>query len=594
MGAESWKRVALVAEARGPGPHAVAAEGLDVVLVRTPAGLRAFEGRCPHRGALLGEGELHDGVLVCRNHRWRFDVETGRRDGGPECLTPCAVREEGGEILVDVSALARPKSTAKQAHRRFQDLPGPRKLPLIGSSHLIKLDRMHLQFEAWGREFGTPYSLAIGPRKMIVFADVADMMPVLRDRPEAFTRGSNLAPVFKELGVAGVFSAEGAAWRSQRRLSMEALSHRHLRGFYPTLAAVAERLRNRWRRAAERSDVLDVAEELKRFTVDVTTQLVFGYDLDTLGKDDDVIQRKLGLLFPAFNRRLFAMLPWWRVFRLPADRAVDRAVAELHVWLNGLVTETRARLAADPARAEKPRNFLEAMLTAHDENGKPFDDETIFGNAMTMLLAGEDTTAYTLAWCVHHLLEAPQETAALADELHRILGDVPVPPDIETANRLAFAGGVANEAMRLRPVAPLFFLEATADTVVGDVEIPAGMVLVLMIRAPAVSAVHFDAPDEFRPARWLDERPSPGPHDPSAHQPFGSGPRICPGRSLALLEMKIVLATIYQSFDVERVGAASDVREGLAFTMSPVGLRVKLRPRRKTAEKTTLLVHGSA
>src|SRR6185503_433449 len=113
--------------------------------------------------------------------------------------------------------------------------------------------RMHLQFEAWGREFGTPYSIAIGPRKLIVFSDVADMMPVLRDRPEAFTRGSNLAPVFKELGVAGVFSAEGSAWRPQRRLSMEALSHRHLRGFYPTLAAVAERLRNRWWRAAERS-----------------------------------------------------------------------------------------------------------------------------------------------------------------------------------------------------------------------------------------------------------------------------------------------------------------------------------------------------
>ena len=169
-----------------------------------------------------------------------------------------------------------------------------------------------------------------------------------------------------------------------------------------------------------------------------------------------------------------------------------------------------------------------------------------------------------------------------------------IPADIETVNRLAYAGGVANEAMRLRPVAPLFFLEPTVETVVGGVAIPVGSVVLLTIRLPAVNAENFDAPDEFRPARWLDERPSPGPHDSSAHQPFGSGPRICPGRSLALLEMKMVLATIYQSFDVERVGAASDVREGLAFTMSPVGLQVKLRPRHKTAEKTTLLVHGSA
>jgi cytochrome P450/nitrite reductase/ring-hydroxylating ferredoxin subunit len=571
--------VARAAEIRGPGPHAVAADGIDVALVRTPAGLRAFQGRCPHRGALLGEGELHDGVLVCRNHRWRFDVETGRRDGGPECLIACPVREEADEILVDVSALARPKSAALPARRLFQDLPGPRKLPVIGSSHLLKFDQMHLQLEAWGREFGTPYSLTIGSRRMVVLADMLDMMPVLRDRPEAFSRGSSLPPIFKELGVAGVFSAEGAAWRLQRRLSMEALSHRHLRAFFPTLAGVAERLRRRWLRAAERSEVLDVAEELKRFTVDVTTQLVFGYDLDTLGKDDDVIQEKLGLLFPTLYRRLFALFPWWRILRMPADRAVDRAVAELRVWLRSLVTDARARLAADPALAERPRNFLEAMLTARDENGHAFDDETIFGNAMTMLLAGEDTTAYTLAWCVHHLLEAPQEVAALHHELRSALGDAAVPPNIETANRLAYANGVANEAMRLRPVAPLSFLEATADTVVSDVEIPAGMVVVLMIRPPAVSVANFDAPEDFRPARWLDDRPSPAPHDPSAHQPFGSGPRICPGRTLALLEMKVVLATIYQSFEVERVGSASDVREELAFTMMPVGLKVKLRPR---------------
>jgi cytochrome P450 len=117
------------------------------------------------------------------------------------------------------------------------------------------------------------------------------------------------------------------------------------------------------------------------------------------------------------------------------------------------------------------------------------------------------------------------------------------------------------------------------ETVVGGVAIPVGSVVLLTIRLPAVNAENFDAPDEFRPARWLEERPTPGPHDPGAHQPFGSGPRICPGRSLALLEMKTVLATIYQNFDVERVGAASEVREELSFTMMPVGLKVKLRAR---------------
>jgi cytochrome P450/nitrite reductase/ring-hydroxylating ferredoxin subunit len=579
----SFQRVARVDDVKGAGPHAVAAGGIDIVLVRTERGLRAFEGRCPHRGALLGEGELHGETLVCRNHRWRFDVETGARDGGPECLAACPVKEEGGEVLVDISKLGRPRDSQLPARRKIRDLPRPPGLPLLGHVLSVQRSSMHQQLEDWAREYGSPYAFAMGPRQFVVYTDMNDMMPVLRDRPEAFTRGSNLGPIFKELGVAGVFSAEGRAWRPQRRLSMEALSHRYLRSFFPTLASVAERLRARWMKAAERGEVLDLAEELKRFTVDVTTQLVFGYDLDTLGKDDDVIQEKLGHVFPAFSRRLFAVIPWWRVIRLPADRAVDRAVAEVHEWLSGLVTEARARFAADPKAAERPRNFLEAMLTAHDENGKAFDDETILGNAMTMLLAGEDTTAYTLAWSIHHLLEAPDEVAALRREIEEVLGDALVPPDIDAVNRLEFAAGVANESMRLRPVAPLFFLEPTADTVVGDVEIPVGNIVVLVIRAPATNPENFDAPTVFRPARWLENRPTPGPHEPSAHQPFGSGPRICPGRTLALLEMKLVLATIYQSFDFERVGRASDVREEMSFTMTPAGLQVKLKPRTKVA-----------
>lgn len=581
---ESWKKVARSSDVDGPGPHAVSADDVDVVLVRTERGLRAFEGRCPHRGALLGEGELEAGALVCRNHRWRFDVESGKRSGGAECLVACPVREDDGAVLVDVARLVEAKAAKRAGKRRFEDLPGPRVLPLLGSSHLLQPDRLHLQLEEWAKEYGTPYRFAIGPtKKVVVLSDMNDMMPVLRDRPETFRRGTNLEAVFKELGVSGVFSAEGASWRPQRRLSMEALAQKHLRGFYPTLATVARRLRTRWLAAAERGDELDLSEELKRFTVDVTTQLVFGYDIDTIGKDGDVIQDKLGLLFPMFNRRLFAAVPYWRVVRLPSDRAVDKAVAELRVWLAGLTSEARDRLASDPQRAAHPQNFLEAMLTARDERGQPFDDETIFGNAMTMLLAGEDTTAYTLAWAVHHLVEEARCVDELRSELDAVLGDDLVPPDFESANRLEYAGAVANESMRVRPVAPLLFVEPNEDTVVADVTVTPGMLIALLIRPPATSAASFVDPETFVPERWIERLRPAGAHEPGAHQPFGSGPRICPGRNLALLEMKLVLATLYQTFDVQRVGPASSVDERFAFTMYPSNLRVRLRARERVA-----------
>jgi cytochrome P450 len=306
---------------------------------------------------------------------------------------------------------------------------------------------------------------------------------------------------------------------------------------------------------------------------------VFGYDINTLEKDDNVIQKKLGLIFPAFARRLNSVIPWWRIFRMPKDRAVDRAVSELRDWLSGLVLDARARVDADPAKKERPANFLESMVSAKDDNGKPFDDDTVFGNAMTMLLAGEDTTAYTLAWTVHHLLDAPAETSLLEAEVDAVLGGAVVPKDFDTANKLAFAAAAANESMRLRPVAPLFFNEACEDTVVAGVEVKKGNMVLLLIRPPATQKESFSDPLAFRPSRWVET--NGGTHEPAAHLPFGPGPRICPGRALAMLEMKVVLATLYRTFNVERIGSSEDVHEIFSFTMKPSDLRVRLSTRSK-------------
>lgn len=577
----SWAAVAQLADLNGDGPFAVSADGLDLVVVRTRDGFKAYQGRCPHQGALLGEGELDGDTLVCRNHRWRFESASGQRVAGPQCLVSCPVEVRGARLWVDLSPLrlaeaARPE---ERVRRRIDNLPGPTGLPLIGNVHQIELERLHLVLERWATEYGPLYKYRMGSNVVVVVSDPTVSEQILRARPETFRRGGTVEPVFAEMGVAGVFSAEGAAWRPQRRLAMEALSHRNLRGFFPTLERVTQRLLARWERKAAAGATLDLADEMKRFTVDVTTALAFGHDVGTIDQGDDVIQRKLELVFPAFSRRLFALLPTWRWLRMPADRRLDRALDELRAWLRARIAEARARLAADPARAQHPANFLESMIAARDAEGRPFSDAIIFGNAMTMLLAGEDTTANTLVWAVHHLCGAPDTVARLRAEVDGMLGPSPVARDIETANHLAFAGAVANEAMRLRPVAPLFFLEANRDVVIGDVSIPRGTWVSLLMRPPATDDRHFEQAAAFRPERWLDEGPARVAHEPSAHMPFGSGPRICPGRTLALLEMKMVLSMLFGAFDVERVGEAGDVRELFAFTMAPVGVRVRLRRR---------------
>lgn len=133
----SWLRAVRTADLDGDGPHALAAGGHDLVALRTGDALRVYEGRCPHQGALLGEGELEGNTLVCRNHRWRFDAATGQRDGGPQCLRACPSEVRGDALFVDVAPL-REVARATKPLRTLADLPGPRSYPVVGN--MLDLD----------------------------------------------------------------------------------------------------------------------------------------------------------------------------------------------------------------------------------------------------------------------------------------------------------------------------------------------------------------------------------------------------------------------------------------------------------------------
>jgi cytochrome P450/nitrite reductase/ring-hydroxylating ferredoxin subunit len=580
MKPETFTRVADLSELKTSGPFALSANGIDIVLVRTGADWRAFEGRCPHQGALLGEGELNDGALVCRNHRWRFSVDSGRREGGPECLASCPVAERDSGLFVDITAL-KPSSAPIATTRTVDDLPGPRPLPLVGNLHQIEATRGHLILEEWSARYGSTYQLRMGAQRVVATAEPALIEDALRARPEALRRNANIDRILSEVGIRGVFNAEGDAWRSQRRLSTAALAQRHLRQLYPNIGTVAARLKTRWQESARGGETLDIVEDLKRFTVDVTMLIAFGHDANTVGQADDVIQRELEVILPVLNRRTFAFFPTWRYVQTPSDRRFTRAFINLREWLDGLLAETRTQLKAQPERAQKPSNFIEAMLTAVDENGKPFPDDVIWSNLVTMLVAGEDTTAFTIAWAIHELCDSPQWASELRNEADAVIGSMDVAADVDAVNRLVRANAVANETMRLRPVAPVTGLEANADMALGDLFVPKGTLVFVLSRPAAVSDENFTDPLAFRPERWLDQLG--GPHNVSAHLPFGSGPRMCPGRSLALLEIKTLLSMLYKNFAVERVGVSSGVTERYGFTMSPAGLKVRLYSRAGSA-----------
>ncbi len=462
------------------------------------------------------------------------------------------------------------------ATRAISDLPGPPRLPLIGNLHRVRSETLHLTAEKWCREYGPIYRFDLGPRRLVVLGDADPINAVLRERPDGFRRWSEILDITEEVGYVGVFAAEGDDWRRMRRLAVTALNSNHLQRYFEIISTCTERLHRRLEAAARDARAFEIGELLSAFTVDVTSALAFGHDLNTLERGDAGLQEHLHRVFHMTNRRLFAPFPYWRYFKLPADRDLDRSVEEIKKAILSFMDETRSRIAANPALRESPENFLEGMIAAQETEGA-FTDEEIIGNVNTLLLAGEDTTSHSMAWTVWSMATRPAVQEKWAEEATEVLGEQPFATEYDTVQDFRYGEGVLRETMRLKPVVPISGVEPLADTEVAGIRIPAGTRLMLLHRQAGLREV--ERAEEFRPERWLDDDDELEAPSQKSFLNFGAGPRFCPGRNLAFLEAKTALAMIARNFEIELDPSAPPVTELLGFTMSPKGLRVRLRER---------------
>ena len=484
------------------------------------------------------------------------------------------------EIMDSDPLLSPPVAESARALRRYEELPGPRGVPFFGNAFQFEKTRVHEKFAEWIGTYGPFVRVRVGPRHLLLVGDHAVIGSVLRDRPERFRRPTNHGMIAREMGFEeGLFFANDEVWKRQRRMVMAALDPGHVKAFFPSLKTVVRRLEGRWRHAAGSGAVIDLQADLMRYTVDAIAGLAFGADVNTLESDDDVIQRHLNQIFPALAQRSLAAFPYWRWVRLPADRRLADSVAHVKRAIDGFVAEARQRLRDDTTLRSRPRNLLEAMIAAADLPGSDVDDRDIAGNVFIALLAGEDTTANTLAWLLEFLHRNPEALRRAREDVERVAPD-PAEFTLEQMADLTFVDACINETMRLKPVAPLLPSQANQDTVVGDVQVPANTFVVGVMRTDALDERHFPRPLSFEPDRWLAAG-SVGPNAQSptrVSMPFGAGPRLCPGRYLALLEMKMAVAMLLGAFTIERVGTRDDTpaRERFAFAMGPVGLEMKL------------------
>ena len=464
--------------------------------------------------------------------------------------------------------------------RSIQDLPGPRGLPFLGNALQISRPQIHQSVERWADEFGPLFRMQLGKTRLLVVSDPELLAGVMKDRPDGYRRSPLTSIITREMGLPqGVFSAEGDSWRQQRRMVMASFAPGHVRAYFPSLVKVTVRLQERWQKAAQAGTTINLQADLMRFTVDAIAGLAFGKDVNTLQAGEDVIQRHLDQILPSVFGRALSLAPYWRWFKLKKDRQLDASVKVINALLVDYVAQARQGLQDNPAAHEKPSNLLEAMIVAADQPGSGIGNAELAGNVLTMLLAGEDTTANTLAWMTYLLTQNPGTLQRLQTEV-RTRAPNPALFTMELIDSLEFLDACCSETMRLKPVAPFIPVQALRDSQIGDVAVPKGTMVWGVLRHNSVREPWFSDPLAFKPERWLDAATQPlSPEAKRASLPFGSGPRMCPGRYLALLEMKMAMAMLVASFDIEQINTPDNLppKELMAFTMNPQGLSMKLR-----------------
>lgn len=473
-------------------------------------------------------------------------------------------------------------STALQTSsgiRSLKELPGPKGVPLLGNARQIRPSEMHLQLEAWVRDFGERYRIALGPRPFFITANPDDIAFILKNRPDGFRRFSRLDVVSEELGIMGLFSASGDRWKRQRPLVMSAFNPAHVKSYFSSLHISTLRLQARWQRACE-AGAFALEPDLMRYTVDVTSGLAFGIDTNTIESEGVIIQEYLKDIFRMLQKRMLAPIMYWHWIRFAEDRKLERDLQIVHKTVRDFIQMAQLRMDQNPDLYSQPTNLLEAMIAARDEEGKGLSDNELAGNVLTMLLAGEDTTAHTLAWFIYLIYRHPMVLEKLRIEINAILRQDAVPSRHEQLAGMEYMECCIQEVMRLKPVAPLIASEACHDTVVGGIALPKGAQILMLVRSAAVKEDNFVFPQSFEPERWL--QPSSQQNNKKVSVPFGSGPRICPGRYLALEEMKMVIAMLVQNFDLVQVDTPNgqEPKEHLSFTMAPHNLHIALFPRK--------------
>lgn len=249
-------------------------------------------------------------------------------------------------------------------------IPVPKQHWLKGNLGELDRTKIHRYFYQVARDFGGTARIRFLSREFIIFQNAETVQFLLKNRPERFRRTKAMERIFKEMCAHGVFSAESTDWKKQRRLINPAFTPSQIKHFYPQIERITRRLLDA---IARKPSAVDIQSLLMSFTVDITSTLAFGADINTLEISDSRLQENLNRIFPMISFRLRALFPYWRWFKLDRDRELDRALEIVMAQIKNFIAEAREAMNARQAvSVDDAQHVLEAMLLVRDEQGKGF------------------------------------------------------------------------------------------------------------------------------------------------------------------------------------------------------------------------------
>jgi cytochrome P450 len=441
--------------------------------------------------------------------------------------------------------------------------PGPKGHWLLGNLPEFRENRLGYLTE-WSRRYGDVVAIRLGPARiwLLNHPDLAEEVLVHKNR--LFIKHFGLRTARPSLGD-GLLTSEGDFWRRQRRLAQPAFHRERVHGYGRVMIEFTERMLGGWSDGQRR----DVQADMMRLTLEIVTKTLFDTDI---AHGAAGIARAMETLMESFTDRVNRLVRFPTWVPIPSNFKFRKALKTVEDTLYAIIAERR-RTGDDRG------DFLSMLLHAQDTegDGTGMTDRQLRDEAVTLFMAGHETTANTLAWVWYLLSSHPEAEAALHAELDQVLDGRA--PEVSDLPWLVYADRVVTETLRLMPTAWLLGREATEPTDIGGYRVARGTTLWMSQWVIQRDPRWFDDPDSFRPGRWADDLAKRIPR--YAYFPFGGGPRICIGSSFAQMEAVLILAAIARRFRV-RVPAGTVVKPVPTMTLRPDGgVPVVLEERRR-------------